>query len=151
MRLEKMAAFAEIISSVAIVGTLGYLALQTQQTNAQLASQSRMNIYEMRSAISRQVIEDEGGIGSLIAGARQGEELTGYESARINARSTWILDSVQFMYLEDQHATEQAVPWFMRVWETSPNMSNTWTQTKARYEPRFVNFVDRMIIPGLTE
>lgn len=41
MKLEKMSAVAEIVSSVAIVVTLIYLAVQTQQTNSALAANSR--------------------------------------------------------------------------------------------------------------
>ena len=41
MKLEKLSAVAELLSSVAIVATLVYLAIQTQQTNNALYSNSR--------------------------------------------------------------------------------------------------------------
>lgn len=41
MKLEKIAPIAEIISSVAILATLIYLAIQTQQTNSALLADSR--------------------------------------------------------------------------------------------------------------
>ena len=41
MKVEKLAAIAEIISSVAIVATLIYLSVQTQQTNEALIANSR--------------------------------------------------------------------------------------------------------------
>lgn len=41
MKLEKLSAVAELVSSVAIVLTLGYLAIQTQQTNSALFANSR--------------------------------------------------------------------------------------------------------------
>ena len=41
MKVEKFAAIAEIVSSVAIVLTLAYLAVQTQQTNSALVANSR--------------------------------------------------------------------------------------------------------------
>ena len=41
MKLEKVAALAEIVSSVAIVATLAYLAIQSQQTNRMLLGNSR--------------------------------------------------------------------------------------------------------------
>jgi hypothetical protein len=41
MKLEKIAPLAELISSVAIVVTLIYLAIQTQQTNNALLANSR--------------------------------------------------------------------------------------------------------------
>jgi hypothetical protein len=46
MKLEKMAALAEIISSVAIVATLAYLAIQAQQTNRMLLGDSRQAALE---------------------------------------------------------------------------------------------------------
>ena len=47
MKLEKLAAIGEIISSVAIVVTLAYLAIQTQQNTAATASASRQHLAEM--------------------------------------------------------------------------------------------------------
>ena len=44
MKVEKLAAISEIVSSIAIVVTLAYLALQTQQTNEALFSNSRAQI-----------------------------------------------------------------------------------------------------------
>ena len=44
MNVEKLAAIGEIVSSIAIVATLAYLALQTQQTNQALFSNSRAQI-----------------------------------------------------------------------------------------------------------
>lgn len=41
MKIEKIAATSEIISSVAIVVTLIYLSIQTQQTNSALLANSR--------------------------------------------------------------------------------------------------------------
>ena len=41
MKLEKLSAMAELVSSVAIVVTLIYLAVQTQQTNIALHAASR--------------------------------------------------------------------------------------------------------------
>ena len=44
MRLEKIAAIAEIVSSIAIVVTLIYLSIQIQQTNSALLANSRQEI-----------------------------------------------------------------------------------------------------------
>jgi hypothetical protein len=41
MKIEKLAAIGELVSSVAIVSTLVYLAVQTQQTNSALIGNSR--------------------------------------------------------------------------------------------------------------
>lgn len=41
MKFERLAAIAEIVSSVAIVITLGYLAVETRQTNSALQANSR--------------------------------------------------------------------------------------------------------------
>jgi hypothetical protein len=44
MKLENVSAVAELVSSVAVVATLIYLALQTQQTNQALFSNSRAQL-----------------------------------------------------------------------------------------------------------
>ncbi len=43
----KWSSIAEIISSIAILVTLAYLAIQTQQNTNQLKSQSRLGLFEM--------------------------------------------------------------------------------------------------------
>ena len=51
MKLEQLAAIGEIVSSVAIVATLGYLTLQTQQTNSALYASSRAQIMSADVAV----------------------------------------------------------------------------------------------------
>jgi hypothetical protein len=47
MKVEKLAAIGEIVSSIAIVITLAYLAIQTQQNTAAIASASRQQLAEI--------------------------------------------------------------------------------------------------------
>jgi len=46
MKIEKLAAMAEIVSSVAIVATLAYLAIQTQQNTAAVQASVRQSMLE---------------------------------------------------------------------------------------------------------
>jgi hypothetical protein len=46
MKIEKLAALAEIVSSVAIVATLAYLAIQTQQNTAAVQASVRQSMLE---------------------------------------------------------------------------------------------------------
>lgn len=57
MKLEKLAPLAEIISSVAILITLVYLAIQTQQTNEALLANSREVIMMADLSLITTVIE----------------------------------------------------------------------------------------------
>jgi hypothetical protein len=51
MRVEKVAALAEIVSSVAIVATLGYLAIQTQQNTLAVQASVRQDMLESDRAM----------------------------------------------------------------------------------------------------
>ena len=57
MKLDKTAALAEIVSSVAILITLAYLAIQTSQTNAALTASSRQASMETEVSIILAILD----------------------------------------------------------------------------------------------
>ena len=57
MKLEKVSAFAELVSSVAIVITLVYLAVQTQQNTRALQANARQASLEVELGIILKVID----------------------------------------------------------------------------------------------
>jgi hypothetical protein len=57
MKLDKTAALAEIVSSVAILITLAYLAIQTSQTNAALTANSRQASMETEVSIIMGILD----------------------------------------------------------------------------------------------
>ena len=105
---SKWSAIAEILSAVAIVATLLYLAdqtkelrVQTEQNNDQLRSQIRANIYSMQSGAYATIISNAGGIADVMAKARQGDELTARENFQFVTFRIDLLRTMNFMFLED--------------------------------------------------
>jgi hypothetical protein len=66
MKLEKTAALAEIVSSVAILITLAYLAIQTSQTNAALRANSRQASMETEVSIVMATLDHPEAIGEAV-------------------------------------------------------------------------------------
>jgi hypothetical protein len=58
MNLENWAFFAEIVSSVAILATLGYLAIQTRQNSRALLANSRNTLISTDLAVLHQAIDN---------------------------------------------------------------------------------------------
>jgi len=57
VKLEKLSALAELLSSIAILVTLGYLAIQTQQNTAALLSNSRQETLNAELTFISQSLE----------------------------------------------------------------------------------------------
>jgi len=140
-----------ILANLGVIAGIVFLALELQQNNSELASQSRMNFYQMRSDLDNQFIENVGGVGDLLSKARQGEPLSGYDTARLNARNRLILDTLEFMYQEEPRTLENSSGWMRRMLETSPNMPQAWEQNRERYGSDFVQLIDPMIVSAAAQ
>ena len=99
MKLEKIAPLAEIVSSVAVVVTLIYLAIQTQQTNSALVanSQSGTMLADM-NLISALISNPEHG-GNLY---RPFDELTDAEQEQLGNVLAGFIRTREFAWLQYQ-------------------------------------------------
>ena len=100
MKLETIAPLAELVSSIAIVVTLVYLAIQTQQTNSALVANSRQAT----------MLADETLISALIANPeamgnthRPFDELTDSEKDQLGNVLAGVLRSREFAWLQYQN------------------------------------------------
>jgi hypothetical protein len=141
MKIEKLSAMAELVSSVAIVATLIYLAVQTQQTNAALFANSRQGLLMAdMSGISNLVNNPEIEVNAL----RPVAELTVAESGQLANVFAGILRSREFAWLQYQSGVldgptfdsymETLIRWirdyqaYQFWWETfSPNTNPEFT------------------------
>ncbi len=115
-----------ILANIGVIAGIVFLGFELRQNNVQLASQSRMNFYEMRSALETDFIHNVGGISDLLAQSLQGQELSGVDSARISARNLHILNTFQFMFQENPQGTLEAGDWMASLFAITPRLSDTW-------------------------
>jgi hypothetical protein len=148
MKLEKIAPLAEIISSVAVLVTLVYLAIQTQQTNSALVanSQSATMLADM-TLISALISNPELG-GNL---HRPFDELTDAEQSQLANMLAGVMRTREFAWLQYQagildEATlasymETPVRW-IREYE---GIRYNWEPISAGVNPDFRSYVNSLV------
>ena len=161
MKVEKIAAFAEIISSIAIVLTLIYLAVQTQQMTdqtEQMAIQSQQMTNAL-NATSRQELmsADITTIAALIETPeawsnidRPWSELTPVEqkqAVNVYAASFRTREYAWFQYkngtLDEAAMRSYMAP--MPRWIARTSGGVIWAMHSAEMDPEFVSYVNAMI------
>jgi len=153
VRVEKMAALAEIVSSIAIVLTLIYLAMQTQQLATQ-TQQTKDALY----ATSRQatMTADVSIILSALDPPIAELELIPYEDMtdlqrQLRGNLFAALSRVrEFAWLQYQNgildqATLESYLAPLRRFIRRPGGAEEWEATSAELDPSFVEFVDQYL------
>jgi hypothetical protein len=97
MKLEKLAPLAEIISSIAIVATLIYLSIQTEQTNSALVANSRQSTLMADMTLIAALISNPEVMGNT---QRPFEELSFAEKDQLGNALAGVLRSREFAWLQ---------------------------------------------------
>ena len=161
MKLEKLAAIAEIISSIAIVITLVYLAGQTRQMNVQteqmviqsqqmtnaLLNTSRQELMSADIAMIAALIETPEAWSNIdkpfseLSPVEQGQALNVYAAAFRTREYAW------FQYnngtLDEAALRSYMAP--MPRWIGRASGGQLWKQHSAEMNPEFVAYVNAMI------
>ena len=114
MKLERIAPLAEIVSSVAIVATLIYLAIQTQQTNAALLANSRQATMAADMTLISALISNPEAMGNA---HRPLAELTPAERDQVGNVLAGVLRSREYAFLQYQNGIldEQTMASYMET------------------------------------
>jgi hypothetical protein len=134
-----------ILANLGVIAGIVFLGFELSQNTAQLASQARMNFYELRSGLETDFIRNVGGISDLLAKSRLGE-LTPLENARLQARNLHILNTFQFMYQENPRSASESAAWMARLFPLTPGLNEAWSRSKDDYDPDFVAFMEESVI-----
>ena len=144
MKMERVAAISEIVSSIAIVATLLYLAVQTQQTNAALFASSRQATMAADLQLLAVDFQNPEIVMAVANDGRTVEEqkLTSWYSSLLRIREfAWfqyqsgILDQPTF----ESYMT--IVPFALEA----PNGQKYWATGNVNYDPAFAEYVDQLI------
>jgi hypothetical protein len=139
MKLEKLAAIAEIVSSVAIVLTLFYIALQARQTNEMLIGNSRQAAIANDVALLSTTIDHPDVLAKFV----------GLDPDQAQAQSMLImfLRSREYQWFQYQNgsldrATFESYLSPISTWLASDIGSAYWAGNKQEFDPAFYRFVD---------
>ncbi len=150
MNWTKWSAISEIGSSIAILVTLGYLAVQTQQSTIAITAATRTTLWELQMGILDHIIQNP----SIVTSWDQPEPLTDEQKVVL---SSWLFEFVgqrEFMWLQYQSGIvdEQTMKTMISDVDqllVRPRLRAWWNLTSDYYfDPEFVQLVNTRVNDG---
>ncbi|KAA3616205.1 MAG: hypothetical protein DWQ05_10685 [Calditrichaeota bacterium] len=143
MKVEKLSAFAEIISSVAIVLTLIYLAIQTQQNTAAIQATTRQAM----------LAEDRESLYKLIEFPDLALRcnLTSTQETQVRAYMVAFLKMRESQWIQFQNGALDEAIWTSYRQPLAGLVLNSelgravWQEARDRFDPGFAKTVDEMM------
>jgi hypothetical protein len=145
MKIEKISAFAEIVSSIAIVATLVYLSVQMQQTNDALEANSRATTLMADMTMISTLVSNPEAVANF---ERPLDELTTAEREQLGNVIAGLLRSREFAWLQFQNGTLDK-PTFESYLETLVRWINDYEASRFYWDlfsqttnPEFTTYVN---------
>jgi hypothetical protein len=101
MNWEAIGAIGEIIGAAAVVATLGYLAIQTRQSN-KLARSNTVLQLQAENRTHRNILAQDEALAKIVMRAINGEALSELELFRYQARSDSSMSFFESIYIQFQ-------------------------------------------------
>lgn len=145
---SKLSSIAEIISSIAIVITLVYLAIQTSQNTSAIQASSR------QESLNNELWYLEIQINNpwMIRGTDEDKNLSKDQINQLRNMSIALFrmrENLFFQYKNgviDKESWESYQTTFVRFLKTIPSMRNTWNITSQSFNKEFVETINREIL-----
>jgi hypothetical protein len=156
----KWSSIAEIVSSAAILLTLVYLAIQTQQValqNEQLVEQTRQNnelmsiqasatAASLRTEVWRPTLEQPD-VARLLVKDQRGEDLTDEEELRLRALWMRSLYNVEFAFYQLPDQRSQIIGVWRGTFAANGALQSLWsTGADDFFRAEFVSFMDSNVV-----
>ncbi len=150
MNWTKWSAISEIGSSIAILVTLGYLAVQTQQSTIAINAETRTTLWELQMGVIDHIIQNP----SIMTSWDQPEPLTDEQKVVLG---NWLFEFVgqrEFMWLQYQSGIvdEQTMETMISDVDqllVHPRLRVWWNLTSDFYfDPGFVQLVNARVSDG---
>lgn len=148
MQLEKIAPIAEIVSSIAIVLTLIYLTIQTEQTNEALIANSRQGMLMADLAMIDTLVNNPD---VEVNSRKPVSELTATEDSQVANSYAGLLRSREFAWLQyqagilDKETFDSYIETMIRMTSDRQGYRFYWNQFSKRTNPEFTKYVDSML------
>ncbi len=151
MDIMELGAIGELVGGVAVLVTLGYLAIQIRQNTASNRFLATQSLVEGHAEANLMLSTHEDLATILQMGMLGGREaLEPSAQLRLN---TWLMglwSQVEFAYFQYQAAQLDERIWNRMEYEIEtflslPGLSQWWDQDKERFSPDFIELVDRKL------
>ena len=151
MKKIDLGQMVSILANIGVLAGIVFLGFELQQNNDQLQAQSRANLYDMQTAIQSAIFGNTGGLTDIVSKARQGDALTPNEAFQLGAFRTYVVRTMEFMFLEDPEHVRGSSGWMDAVFRGVPGVREFYDGTKAGRDAEFVRFVDQEVLPRLDQ
>ena len=157
MNWEAIGAVGEIVGAIAVVATLGYLALQIRQNTRQIETNTqalRLAAYDsfvtVTTDVRRSIFENEEVARIYETGLADPDQHSGLEQIRFRVLMMSVMQAFQVQYFQMAHSELFPEAWaagchtLKRVL-TQPGGVRYWASYKHEYPATFVQEVDRVL------
>jgi hypothetical protein len=145
MKLEKLAAIAEIVSSVAIVATLGYLAVQTRQNTLAIQATVRQAMQED----DREILFKQMDYPFVMPGSYSEDSLTDEQRIQLTTWLNVFIRSREIQWLQYRNGVIDEATWVSYSAPLSLVLEPEFARSQWRFiaeggyiDPGFVAFVN---------
>ena len=150
MNWEAIGVIAEVISAVAVVISLAYLAVQIRQQSRQAAADNLESTVERWVGALTTAMRTEEDAEFLRHALRDYAALTPPQRARLHTFMLDLVSPYQAMHAKHESGLLDARLWAtireaMAAWFTCPGMLGLWEEGKFAYPPYLVADIDRAI------
>lgn len=148
MQWDAINGIAEVISSIAVVASLGYVAIQIRQNTLTTKYSTTQNLVEANSVANFMIAGDSEFAEIMHKGSLWPESLSDVERLRFNAWFYSYYNHLDFAYqqylagqLESSMWNNMAkdIPLFLA---NLPGATEWWSKDKVRFSREFVDYVD---------
>lgn len=157
MNWEAVAAVAELIGAIGVIGSLVYLGKQIKassdtvdQNTKALISNRDISSNEFALAVNGPQIENAELAALTLKGHTQPHELSGVERYRYNLVLSTIFESHQTFFIQQGSGSVSPELWgyYSKVFDglcQFPGVSEWWKHNRSRFDPSFAEYIDAKI------
>jgi hypothetical protein len=145
MNWDALGAIGEVVGAVAVVLTLGYLAIQIRQSGKSSRQQSYHDLVTRRSEFYNKMVESNDVAAIFIAGCR-GDSMNEIDAQRFTSASLNYVSHFQDVYLQRKNEVIEESVWlaerqFLAVVMGLPGFVEWWQAATQYFLPEFVREV----------
>ena len=146
MNWEALGAIGEVAGAVAVVLTLGYLALQMRQNTRAVRVASFHQVADSFSAVSLSVVQDPTLVSLLLRARLDPESLTREEHARLRFFLLTLFRRAESMFFHSEQGTLQRESWQGIRMTLADTLATSlgqrwWSENALRFNPSFRTYV----------
>jgi hypothetical protein len=150
MNWEALGAIGEIVGAVAVVVTLGYLAVQIRQNTRVVTSATHHSTASMGIELDTMLVQSPDVAKVMLTGLRQFGELKGEERFRFDSMMRASFSYYEDMFFQHQQATITPEFWSSReagflVLLRWPGVVSWWSQNRQLWSNSFAAKVDDLL------